>query len=101
VYQGDETSVNSETGATGGAAVVSGKRVEAGQAAWFEDLRGSSVTEQTEVTIEPAAGATKAARVFVFHGLPIGEPVVSHGPFVMNTQAEIAQAFADYRAGKF
>jgi redox-sensitive bicupin YhaK (pirin superfamily) len=33
--------------------------------------------------------------------LPFNEPVVSQGPFVMNTQQEIAQAYQDYRMGKF
>lgn len=32
---------------------------------------------------------------------PIGEPVVSHGPFVMNTREEIHQAIRDYQAGLF
>jgi len=35
------------------------------------------------------------------HAAPIGEPVVAHGPFVMNTREEIVQAIADYRAGLF
>ncbi|HEY5226474.1 MAG TPA: pirin-like C-terminal cupin domain-containing protein, partial [Methylovirgula sp.] len=32
---------------------------------------------------------------------PLHEPVVKHGPFVMTTNAEIEQAIADYRAGRF
>ena len=35
------------------------------------------------------------------HALPIAEPVVSYGPFVMNTKQEIAEAISDYQAGKF
>jgi redox-sensitive bicupin YhaK (pirin superfamily) len=35
------------------------------------------------------------------HAEPIGEPVVSHGPFVMNTREQIAEAIADYQAGRF
>jgi redox-sensitive bicupin YhaK (pirin superfamily) len=39
--------------------------------------------------------------VFILSGTPIEEPVASSGPFVMNTEQEIAQAFRDYRSGKF
>lgn len=35
------------------------------------------------------------------HAEPIGAPVVSHGPFVMNSRAEIEQAVRDYQAGRF
>lgn len=39
--------------------------------------------------------------LLVLTGTPIDEPVVGQGPFVMNSEAEIRQAFADYHAGRF
>ncbi|WP_245598668.1 pirin family protein [Sporocytophaga myxococcoides] len=39
--------------------------------------------------------------VLVLSGKPINEPIYAHGPFVMNTRAEIMQAFEDVNSGKF
>jgi redox-sensitive bicupin YhaK (pirin superfamily) len=45
--------------------------------------------------------AEEDALVVFGHAEPIDEPVVSHGPFVMNTREEIVTAINDYQAGKF
>lgn len=45
--------------------------------------------------------ATDDAIVLVLSGEPIGEPIASHGPFVMNTKEELREAFNDFNEGKF
>jgi redox-sensitive bicupin YhaK (pirin superfamily) len=45
--------------------------------------------------------ANNEAKLLVLAGAPIDEPVVAHGPFVMNTPAEIRQAILDYQGGRF
>ena len=42
----------------------------------------------------------KGSKFIMVAGRPIHEPIIQYGPFVMNTQEEIHQAFADYQAGK-
>jgi len=78
-----------------GAVGPDGRPVETGQLAVLGSgdtivLRGAAHQEQRH----PALDA------LVLGGRPIGEPVAAYGPFVMNTRAELEQAFADYQAGR-
>ena len=49
------------------------------------------------VRVAPDGGT---ARFLLLAGRPIREPVVQHGPFVMNTRIEIEQAIQDYQSGR-
>jgi redox-sensitive bicupin YhaK (pirin superfamily) len=59
---------------------------------------GAALTTEEPVEI---VGGPYGAEALVLQARPIGEPVATYGPFVMNTQAEIEQAFADYRRTGF
>jgi redox-sensitive bicupin YhaK (pirin superfamily) len=73
----------------------SATRVQASQLAW---LTRSERPGSSQVTLT-ATGS--AVRLLLFSGRPLHEPIALGGPFVMNTQAEVQQAFADFRAGRF
>lgn len=53
-----------------------------------------------EVTITNSANAEQPLDFLLIAGVPLNEPVVRYGPFVMNTEAEIIQAIDDYRNGR-
>ena len=66
-------------------------------------MNGESVARDAQLALFSRDGeditveANNDAVFLVLSGEPIDEPVVGYGPFVMNTQAEIVQAFADFR----
>ena len=60
--------------------------------------RGELAVLSDRGTFSLATG-TEAARLLVIAGKPLREPIAKHGPFVMNTEAELRQAFADYQRG--
>ena len=51
----------------------------------------------TELVMEVEEETT----LLLLNGAPLNEPIVGHGPFVMNTQEEIMQAINDYNSGRF
>jgi len=60
----------------------------------------AAMVVRSDVAIPLAAGVD-GCELLLLQGRPIGEPVVQHGPFVMNTRAEIQRAIVDYQATKF
>jgi redox-sensitive bicupin YhaK (pirin superfamily) len=59
---------------------------------------GAQLKADETVTLDAGADG---AEILVLQGRPIGEPVAQYGPFVMNDEAGIRQALADYRRDRF
>ncbi len=83
------SSLNADGSRTGGDVRIDGTPVRPGQGA--EMRTSGSVYLQSD----------SPADVLLLQGAPIGEPIATYGPFVMNTEDEIRQAFLDYRQSEF
>jgi redox-sensitive bicupin YhaK (pirin superfamily) len=90
-----------------GHAEFGGRPVHTGQTAWSDPVAPAVTAGPAD---GPAGGSVlrlsapdqdKVTRIMLYSGPPIGEPVAFGGPFVMNNEAEIAAAFADFRRGAF
>lgn len=62
-------------------------------------LKAGQLGQLTEGNVIQLATNNQQARFLLLAAMPLKEPVVQSGPFVMNTQEEIEQAFRDYRDG--
>lgn len=80
-----------------GPVTIAGRTVTAGQIAWSDPVPSARTSS---IAVETADGESPGV-VMIYSGEPIREPVALGGPFVMNTQAEIAQAFRDFHSGQF
>ncbi|CAG9461424.1 unnamed protein product [Pedinophyceae sp. YPF-701] len=71
------------------------------------DVDGKQLDAHANLHLDPAAecavsnSGSALAELLLLQGKPVTDPTVQRGPFVMGSDAEIQQAFMDYRMGKF
>ena len=88
---------NTESGAKRNLYVLKGSNME---------IDGQSISGSSMVTLDSSKNTViknlgSKTKILMLQGVPINEPVVKYGPFVMNTQSEIEQAFYDYNRTEF
>ncbi len=80
-----------------GGVTIDGHDLRSGQIAWSDPVPQATVSAITLAT----GDGDKPSVVMAYSGQPIHQPVAMGGPFVMNSQAEIEQAFRDFHSGRF
>ncbi|WP_411851191.1 pirin family protein [Stenotrophomonas sp. LGBM10] len=95
--QGHQTSLDVAAGRTLALVVLKGSVTVNGRQVAHEAQLVMLDRDGTDASIHADTDAT----VLLLSGEPIDEPIVGYGPFVMNTDAEIAQAMSDFNNGRF
>ncbi|SDC96954.1 pirin family protein [Glycomyces harbinensis] len=80
-----------------GRLLVGGRELASGQTGWSDPVGGVDST-MLHLTVPDG---DEPAKAMVYSGTPLREPVAFGGPFVMNSRAEIAEAFSDFQSGAF
>ncbi|MGD1013243.1 MAG: pirin family protein [Acidimicrobiales bacterium] len=88
---------NALTYVLAGSGTVGVDRQQIGEGQMGVHVAGDTIVLSADETQD---SRTEALEVLVLGGEPIREPVAAYGPFVMNTRAELQQAFEDYEAGR-
>ena len=78
---------------TNGSVTIGNKLITEGQTAWLEEPTDDAVTEVNFQT------GDDSARFILYAGQPQNAPIVSHGPFIGDTQEDIARLYQAYRRG--
>jgi redox-sensitive bicupin YhaK (pirin superfamily) len=75
-----------------GSIEIAGTKLATGEVGWF------APSDATDISI---LGGDEGARVVLYAGEPLREPIMQHGPFVAGTPDQIRDYYRDFRAGKF